>query len=266
MHFLYSDETNIDPATSEFFTYAGVAIPDAEAGQLSAAIDRLRTEYGYRPDDLLKFNTRERPAHITPQAHRDIKRRVMEEAAQCGVKLFASVILHNIATSPEDARRNEINRVCYHFNCYLRWVNDHGLVLIDTFQDTLLNRFLRQKFSVGLVGMPYSATLRLDRVLGFHLASIGSSNFCSIVDIALGSLRYAINARNDASRLAVAQTLLGQLSPLALRNQAGRVEEISFFFSPKTIKVPAYFQAYQELATYLAQNGLDCANRPAAGF
>jgi hypothetical protein len=261
VYLLYSDETNFDPATSEFFTYAGLAIPDTTAGQLSAAVDALRKEFGYRPEDVLKFNTKERPSHVTPDTHREIKRRVIEKAAECEVKLFASVILHRIATSPEEARRNEINRVCYHFNCYLHGIDDYGLVLIDTFQDNLLARFLREKFSVGLVGMPYSATLRLDRVLGFHLASIGSSNFCSVVDIVVGALRYAINARNSNSQLQVAQLLLAQLSPLLLLNADGRVEEISFFFSPKTVRVPAYRQLYQELGDYLAESGLDCTQR-----
>jgi len=262
MHLLYSDETNLNPAVSEFFTYAGVAIPVQFAGQLSAAIDQLRDQYGYKPEDLLKFNVKERPAHVTADAHREIKRRVMEEAARHGVKLFASLILHKIATSPDDARRNEINRVCYHFNCYLHRVDDIGLVLIDTFQDNMLARLLRQKFSVGLVGMPYSATLRLDRVLGFHLASIGSSNFCSVIDIVVGALRYAINARQTQSQLQVAQVLFSQLGPLCVKSAAGRIEEISVFFSPKIIKASSYLKIYQDLHGYLAQNGLDCIQQP----
>ena len=41
-----------------------VAIPVDTAGQLSQRIDELRNQYGYRPEDLLKFNTQERPAHL----------------------------------------------------------------------------------------------------------------------------------------------------------------------------------------------------------
>ncbi len=44
----------------------------------------------------------------------DAKRELMEAAARHDVKLIVSMILHSIATSPEDARLNEINRVCYH--------------------------------------------------------------------------------------------------------------------------------------------------------
>jgi hypothetical protein len=262
MHLLYTDETNLDPATSDFFTYAGIAVPSDAAGTLSKGIDDLRTHYGYGPNDLLKFNTKERPKHISADAHKNLKRDLMGAAVQNRVTLFASFIMHRVATSPADARRNEINRICFHFNCYLNRVNDHGLVLIDTFQDNLLSRFLREKFSVGLVGLPYSATYRLDRVLGFHLASIGSSNFCSIVDVVLGALRYSINARKDQAKSQVTQTLLAQLAPLAIRAPSGKVEEISFFFSPKTIRAPSYLKEYEALHSYFAQNGLDCQQRP----
>jgi len=262
MHLLYTDETNVDPATSDFFAYAGVAIPGDVAGQLSRRIDAVRANNGYGADDLLKFNTRERPSHVTPEAHREAKKQVLEEAASHGVKLFCSFILHRVASSPQGARFNEINRICYHFNCYLARINDHGLVLIDTFQDNTILGFLRRKFSVGLKGLPYSQSFRLDRVLGLHLASIGSSHFCSIVDVVLGALRYSINARGDNSREAVARALLAQLAPLVIRNGSSKVDELSVFFSPKTIRVPSYLREYQSLHAYLAGNGLDCQQEP----
>jgi hypothetical protein len=265
MHLLYSDETNLDPKTCEFFSYAGVIIPPDTAGKLSEAIDALRSEYKYAPDDLLKFNTRERPKHITPEAHRDIKKRVMDASASCGVKFIASVILHKIATSPDDARLNEINRVCYHFNCYLHRVQDNGIVLLDSFQDHRLARFMREKLSVGLVGMPFSPTMRLDRVLGFHLASIGSSNFCSVVDIILGAMRFCINARRHPEQHDTAKQLFEQLGQLAICDSGGRAEEICFFFSPKTVRVSAYLTIYQELWKYLRDNGIECAQYPVSG-
>jgi hypothetical protein len=262
MHLLYTDETNVDPATSDFFAYAGVAIQGDNAGQLSRRIDAVRAANGYGPDDVLKFNTRERPAHVTPDAHREAKRQLLAEAANHGVKLFCSFILHRVATSPEQARLNEINRICLHFNYYLSRVQDYGLVLIDTFQDNSILGFLRQKFSVGLRGLPCSRTYRLDRVLGLHLASIGSSHFCSIVDVVIGSLRYCVNSRNDPQRRTVCQTLLAQLAPLVLRTTAGKAEELSVFFSPKTIRAPSYLREYQNLHAYLAAHGIDCQQEP----
>jgi len=262
MHLLYTDEANVDPTKAEFFAYAGVAIPGELAGQLSHRIDQVRAANGYGPDDILKFNTKERPNHVTPEAHREAKRQLLEEARNHGAKLFSSFILHRVATSPQDARFKEINRICFHFNCYLTRVSDYGLVLIDTFRDSGLSGFLRQEFSVGLKGLPYSKTYRLDRVLGFHLASIGSSNFCSIVDVVIGALRYSVNSRSDASKHSVARTLLTQLEPLLIKGGDGKVDELSVFFSPKTIRAPSYLKKYQALHAYLAANGIDCQQEP----
>ncbi|AXC15826.1 hypothetical protein ACPOL_6614 [Acidisarcina polymorpha] len=41
------------------------------------------------------------------------------------------MILHDIATSPDDARRNAIHQVSYNFNNYLASQQDHWLVLIE---------------------------------------------------------------------------------------------------------------------------------------
>ena len=176
-----------------------------------------------------------------------------------GCFLLTSLILHNVATSPDDARRKEINRVCYHFNCFLNRANTHGLVLVDRFEDKQIDAHLREKFSVGVTGLPYSPELRLERIVGFHYSAIGQSHFGSIVDIALGSLRFAINAfaRDDAQRLPTARLLLGLLSPLFLReNDRGNVSELSIFFSPKVIKVDRYRAIYEGVKTFFAESGI----------
>lgn len=256
MYLLYTDEVNVDPSGSDFFIYGGVSIDINKAASLSRSIDCLRQKHGYRPEDLLKFNTKERPNHISPETHKEIKRRVIEEAVNHGALLFASFILHNIATSPKEARRKEINRVCLHFNRFLQEQNEYGLVLIDEFTDKGLRQILREKFSIGLRGLPYSDPYRLERVLGFHLASIGSSNFSSVVDVVLGSLRYAVNCVHDPNRHGVVQTLLSQLAPLCLKDNDGNIRDLSIFFSPRQVRVPEYYQVYENLRNFLTQNGL----------
>lgn len=256
MYLLYADEVNVDPASTEFFIYGGIAVHADYAAALSGAIDALRAEHGYQPLDPLKFNTVERPSRITAETHREIKREVTATAVEHGVRLFASFILHKIATSPEEARRKEINRICYHFDCFLRREDDYGIVLLDTFNDEKLPGILREKFAVGLRGLPYSPTYRLERVLGFHLASIGSSHFTSVVDIAMGSLRYAVNCMDNSRQHAVARTLLRQLAPMCIRGtRLGEIDEISAFFSPKTVRVPSYQERYGRLREYFEQSG-----------
>jgi hypothetical protein len=256
LHLLYADEVNVDPDSSEFFVYPGIAIPGDRAGQLSAEVDELRKKYGYRPGDPLKFNTRDRPKHVEPEAAREIKRELLAKIADYEAKLFASFILHDIATSPEEARRLEINRICFHFNAFLYRVDGYGLVLLDTFTDGQRDTILREKFSIGLKGLPYSDALRLDRILGFHLASIGTSNFCSVIDILVGSLRYAINLRTDPNRQEIANTLLRQIAPLCLRDRYDEVDELSLFFSPKTIRSAAFRKKYLGLQKMLADAGM----------
>ena len=262
MFLLFTDETNFDPSTSDFFVYGGLIIPGERALALSDEIDQIRTKYSYGPLDPLKFTAHGRPSHITNETHVEVKRDILEAAARYEVKLLVSVILHSIATSPEDARLKELNRVCFHFNCYLTRKKDCGIVLIDNFRGPKLLDFLREKFGVGLTRMPYSRTLRLKKIVGFHLSHIGSSHFCSLTDIALGALRYAINAREDLTKGATAAALLNQLSPLCLRDARGKVEELSFFFSPKIVRVPTYLKIYKELHSFLTRFGLDCAQTP----
>jgi hypothetical protein len=257
LYLLYADEVNVSPNDSEFFVYSGVAIPGDRAGQLSADIDELRTKFGYRPADLLKFNTRERPPNIAPDVHLEVKSKLIRLAAHHGVKLFASFLLHKIANKgPEQARRNEINRICFHFNCFLHRADSHGLVLLDTFVDKQLNSILREKFSVGLTGLPYSKVFRLDRILGFHLASIGTSNFSSVIDIVVGSLRFAINCRTDPSKQKIASTLLKQIKPLCLLTRDDLVDELSLFFSPKIVRARTYQETYRALQQMLTDAGL----------
>ncbi len=263
MYLLYTDETNFDPESSVFFIYGGIAIKTDLAASLSEDISELRKKYGYRPGDPLKFNTRERPEHITPGEHKEIKREMMELATDYNLKLFTSFISHDIATSPEEARRKEINRICYHFNCFLNRVNDYGLVMIDNFNDDQIYNIIRDKFSIGLTGMPYSDEFPLERILGVHVACIGSSHFCSMVDIILGGLRFAVNSLGNEDKLPVARELLRQTEPLCIRTEySGMVDEISVFFSPKTIKIIKYHKNYMQLYDFLSEGGINAEQVP----
>jgi hypothetical protein len=257
VHLLYTDEVNVDPTSTEFFIYGGVSVEGARAGDLSKAIDELRARCGYQPLDRLKFNTVERPAHVSPEVHKEIKRGLLELAASHGCKLFASFLLHKIARGGDVdlARRNEINRVCANFQAYLDSVRGHGLVLLDTFTDDQLSSHLRDKFSVGLTFE--AGPSRLDRVLGFHLSQIGTSHFCSVVDVALGALRFAVNSRTEPTKREVGLTLLRLLAPMCIRQSTGYVEETSIFFSPRHVKVSTYRDKYVELGKWLQAGGIN---------
>lgn len=259
MHLFYCDETNLEERAGDFLIYGGLIIDGSTAKDFSAAIDELRTRHGVPRDYRLKFNPG--PEGFTHEQFIALKQEVLETAARFETRLVVYTILHDIAVDPDTARRNGINTVCYHFDCILNRLGGAGLVLIDRFNDegNAIDAHLRDKFTVGITGLPYSPEMRLTNITGFHYSAIGQSHFPSVVDVALGSLRLAINAhtRETTGLLATANTLLGLLSPMFWRQHDGEpVPELGFQFSPKTIKAPKYKAKYQGLKEFLAEAGI----------
>lgn len=257
MHLLYCDESNLEKTENDFFVYGGLVVEPEYAHALSAQIDSIRTAFKVPGDFKLKFNPG--PDHLNHAQFIELKQQVVKAAIEHRCAFLATLILHNIATSPEDARRNEINRICYHFDCYLHRAKAHGLALIDRFEDKRIDNHLREKFSIGLKGLPYSQTYRMNRILGFHYSAIGQSHFCSITDVVVSSLRFAINTytRNESQRLDSAKAILKLIAPLFVREGPnGRVSEISLFFSPKAVRLTAYRKKYSDLRLFLADQGI----------
>jgi hypothetical protein len=188
--------------------YGGLVVAGTMAKQLSNAIDNLRTAAGIAPDFRLKFLPK--PENMSHQEFIGVKERLLGLAAEHAVRLLVSVILHDISANADQTRRFEINRICYHFDCFLNRFDTTGIVLIDRFSDAQIDAHLAEKFSIGLTDMPYSRQYRLSNVVGFHYSAIGQSHFTSLIDVVLGSLRFSINAycREDHERLPTARTLL----------------------------------------------------------
>lgn len=259
MHLFYCDETNLEKRAGDFLIYGGLIIDGATAKGFSAAIDEMRTRHGVPRDYLLKFNPG--PEGFSHDQFIALKQEVLEVAARFGARLVVYTILHDVATNPDTARRNGINTVCYHFDCILNRLGEAGLVLIDRFNDegNAIDAHLRDKFTVGIKGLPFSPEMRLANICGFHYSAIGQSHFPSIVDVALGSLRLAINAhtRETVGLMGTANTLLGLLSPLFWRqNPSDPVPELGFQFSPKVIRATGYRTKYQGLKDFLATAGI----------
>lgn len=256
MKLLYSDESNLQPRNGDFFVYGGLSIPDSKALWLSNKIDEIRHNAEIPNDFILKFNPG--PAGMSHSDFIRIKQEVISASIEADCALHISVILHDIATSVDEARRNEINRICYHFNCMLKREGETGLVLIDRFEDSQIDAHLREKFSIGLTGMPYSPYLKLDRILGFHYSAIGQSNFPSIMDILIGTLRFCINdhTRHPENPSSSSKVMLEELSPLFPRDLHDKIPELYFFLSPKNIKVPQFKERYESLCMFLLDNGM----------
>lgn len=266
MYLLYCDETNLEERSGDFFTYAGLAFDGAKAKSLSRKIDLIRSAANVPRGFKLKFKPA--PPGFTHAQFIELKQKIIEAVVEHEVKLLVSVILHDIAHDPDKARRNAINTICFHFDCLLHRYTDTGLVLIDRFDDGQIDAHLAEKFSVGVTGLPFSEEYRLENVVGFHYSAVGQSHFPSLIDILIGSLRFSINAftRDQKSYLETAKRLLQLVEPLFLRdNIGGPVSEISFFYSPKAIKVPKYREQYSALKKFLAENRVDTAQEIQSG-
>jgi len=261
VHLLYCDETNLEERTGDFLLYGGLIVDGARALDLSLAVDDLRRRHGVARDFRLKFNPG--PENLAHDQFVALKQEALELLVTHGARLIVYAILHDIATDPDTARRRGIDSVCYHFNCILQRVEGPGLVLIDRFNDAgnMIDAHLRDKFTIGLTNLPYARNgeMRLGNVVGFHYSAIGQSHQPSLIDVVLGSLRFAINThtRNQDNNLATARALLGLLSPLFWRqNDQGPVTELGFQFSPKIVKRDHFRERYEGLKRFLADGGI----------
>lgn len=262
MYLFYCDETNLDPNHSEFFVYGGIAIPAEKAKDLHEKMEDIRTNAKFGKNDTFKFNPC--PDCVEYQKFVEAKEATIKAASECGCKLIVSIILHKIGKDTDEARRNEINRVVYHFDCLLNRPKTHGLVLIDRFSDKQIDEHLRSKFSIGITGLPYSPEMRLKNIIGFHYSAIGQSHFPSIIDIVLGSLRFAVNvhSKNQQNKIDTAKLILELVEPLFYRDPLNnKIHQISLNFSPNIIRVQKYREKYESLKSFFAGSGIDAAQR-----
>lgn len=266
MYLLYCDETNIEERKGDFFLYGGICIPPENCASLSRRIDEIREAAKVPATFKLKFLPA--PNGVNHETFIELKKSIIAAAIDSGARLLVSVILHDIATTPDVARRNAINTLCYHFDCLLNRYKSTGLVLIDRFSDKQIDGHLIEKFSVGVTGLPHTSQLRLSNIVGFHYSAIGQSHFSSLIDILVGSLRFAINAhtRDQKQNLATASKILEGIQPLFFREkETSPISELSFFFSPKTIKVDSYRTKYENLKAFLNDGGINTAQNILAG-
>ena len=256
MHLFYADETSLDPARHEFFVYGGLAIPSDTCFDLHSKCEAIRQAFRIPADFLVKFNPG--PSHLDHPQFIDLKKALIAAACEANCRFLSTIFLHKIGTM-EKARLWEINRLSFHFNSFLSARSSHGLILIDRFSDKQLDPHLREKFQIGLRDMPYSKEMRLGRVMGFHYSAIGQSNFPSLIDILIGSLRFVVDAFSHDSQVEkdTARILLAQMGPLFERCSDGRVSVLSLNFDPKVIKADAYRTRYQSLKDFFTSCGLE---------
>lgn len=255
MHLFYADESNLDPSAGEFFVYAALAIPATNAHSLHEAVCALRNRFSVPPAYPLKFNPG--PDNLRHEDFKELKRQAIAMACEHGCTLFTELVMHRIALSADEARRRAINRVIYQFDRYLERQASHGVVLIDRFNDKEIDRHIRERFLLGLEGMPFSSRVKLKRIVGLHYSAMGQSHFSSLIDILVGSMRFAINAytANDLSRMDTAAKVLRAVAPLFC-DAHGLACDLTLHFSPQDVKHGVYRERYTDLRMFLKSHGI----------
>lgn len=221
MYILLADETNRRPtADCKFFVYGGLLLPIAKLSELHSGVELIRKETGYQPGDILKFDTRERPAHVAVEKATEAKQKVVSLCIDLGCRFIAHVILHDIIKNqdPDQHILWAADSVIGRFHKYLDNVaGDDGIVVVDNLPVKGQFQYLSDKFGRGL-HLPDGTDKALSRIKLFAASCVGASHANSAMDIVLGSFRYCIN---NPKNLDAAKDMMGAVMTLMWHDRIG---------------------------------------------
>jgi hypothetical protein len=249
VHLLLTDETNAVPSDkARFFVYGGLVIDFGVLAQLDDLVATTRVKFGYRPGDLLKFDTNARPGQVSLEAATAAKNEVIQACIEVGCKFIAYVVLHAIARS---RRADEIvawgaNCVIGKFNYFLHSVGSYGVVAMDRFPAGRDYSFLTDKFCYGLT-FQGEDPVTLDRIKLFSSTCINASHASSAMDITLGAFRYCINQPENVE---AAKVMMANICRLIWCTRDGdnlMPLERGLIFRPKEVAVDKYKAEYDGL-------------------
>ena len=261
MYLFFTDETNVDPHQGKFFIYGGLILTPEQLGQAHGAVEEVRRRYGYLDTDSFKFQTASRPKQLTVEEFTAAKAEVVAAANRLGIRMIIYVVLHDIAKNQPTETNIEwaLNSVLADFD--MRFLSDHnsyGTVCIDRLPEKFSYDYLKSKFQGG-VTLPDGRNPRLSRIVHYSVSSDGASHVSSLVDIALGGVRYCVNAAGGIGKEPIAKAMFPNLAQMLWHKTTAegtrQVGGYGFIQYPKNIKVPQYATMYQELATTLGEWG-----------
>ncbi len=92
MYLMVTDETNRMPRDNvDFFIYGGLFFPLDLLGPLDLAVESIREEAGYKPEDSFKFDTNSRPPHVPLDKCTEAKRKLVKFCLDNGCKFISYV-------------------------------------------------------------------------------------------------------------------------------------------------------------------------------
>lgn len=260
MYTFITDETNRQESEDGgFFIYGGLIFSSEQMKQVTDDIEAIRTRYGFKPRDDLKFNTRSRPPHVSQQDHAMAKNDVIETCLTAEVQFIAYMVLHKVAQDEKDKGEWALNSALYAFGGkFLREKKDYGMVIIDRLpQKDRPYEMLKRKFQEGLRMQSTGDAVKLERVLMYPTTCDGASHLSSAVDIVLGSLRWVVNQRKTLPSGDLSQKMLEKVGKMMYHRESGEVwyvREYGLILRPKNYPGhPPYRQEYEDLVAYLTR-------------
>lgn len=258
MHWFVVDETNKNPKSGQFLVIGGLVFRPKQVKKIHDAIERIRTKYGYRDGDSLKFQVAARPAHVTIEDATNAKRAVIKTLAKYKVRMVVYVILHDIATNKSERERMEmgLNTLAWAYHRLLGVEKATGAMIID--RDDGQHGHLAHLFQNGIKVGSSTPQVR-DRVAFFGMTANNASHLSSAVDIALGGFRYCVNAaslEDEHSAHMTAKSIFKPLSRLVWGVKQGDVRRLGgygFHARPLDVRVPHFASKYEQLRGRLNQ-------------
>lgn len=257
MYLLIADETNQQCSVdAQFFVYGALFFPIEKLPNIDEGIRNIRNKFGYRSNDVFKFDTRSRPDHISIPQCTEAKSAILDLCREMDCKFIVHVILHEIM------RHQPFDVKCYwaadyvfgRFNTFLtNETRDCGICIIDTLSTQDQYKYLTDKFSVGLTIQPSGRVVPLSKIKMFGTSSLGACNANSAMDIVLGSFRYCINnPRNPQA----AKTMMGKVMDLLWHKKSGDTIyalDRGLSIRPKINQInnPEYKQKYIDLINHI---------------
>lgn len=243
----------------DFLIYGGLIVDADAVLSLTQKIWKIREKYGIDREEKLKFNPG--PSHLNHQQFLSLKSELVTASIEAGCKFLVYNVLHELVKDADLGRRNGINEICLNFSYILKNDDTCGLILIDRFNDkgNKIEGHLTEKFAVGLKGLPHSEKFPLDRVVGLHYTAIGQSHLPSLIDIILGSYRFALNChcRDKPEHFETSKAILDLLAPLfPMDKEETCIPRMGISFSPLDVRVPKFRQKYSDAIAFLRSNGI----------
>jgi hypothetical protein len=206
MYLFVGDETNREASRDAiFFVYGGIFLPIQELPALTKKIHEIRCEAGYTAKDELKADSHSRPSQVTNGRFIAAKEQVIDACIEHKCRFIVNITPHELIKNQNAEKYVPMaaNMVVGGFNLFLRQeTTEHGICVIDRFEDRSMFAYLKEKSQYGLC-LP-NRTVALDRIDLFCATVSGAGHINSAADIILGSFRYAINNprnRNAASKM-----------------------------------------------------------------